>query len=35
METRNKLAANNNEDIAEDARKRLSSNSSEHVVSDD
>ena len=30
METRNKLAANSNED----ARKRLSSNSSEHVVAD-
>lgn len=34
METRNKLAANTNEDITEDARKRLSSNSTEHVVSD-
>jgi hypothetical protein len=34
METRNKLAANSNEDIAEDARERLSSNSSEHIVSD-
>ena len=35
METRNKIAMNTNEDITEDARKRLSSNSSEPVVSDD
>jgi hypothetical protein len=34
METRNKLAANNNEVIVEDARKRLAANSCEHVVSD-
>jgi hypothetical protein len=35
METRNRLAANINEDITEDARKRLAGNTSEHVVSDD
>ncbi len=34
METRNKIAANTNEDIVEGARKRLASNSSEHVLSD-
>ena len=34
METRNKLAANSNEDITEDARKRLARNSSKHVVCD-
>jgi hypothetical protein len=34
METGNKLAANTNEDMIEDARKRLAGNSSEHVVAD-
>jgi hypothetical protein len=34
MDTRNRLASNTNEDIADD-RKRLSNNSNEHAVSDD
>lgn len=34
METRNKLAANSNEDIVEDSHKRLAGNTSEHVVAD-
>jgi hypothetical protein len=34
METRNKLAANTNEIIIKDARKRIAQNSNEHVVSD-